>query len=116
MLSKNRRIPRKLIEKILKEGKTVRGRNLFLKYSLNPGKPASFAFIISSKTVKKAVLRNKLKRRGRAIIFNFLPEIKDGYSVLIFFEKGSVEMKFAELKQEIRSLFQKAGLIKGICL
>jgi ribonuclease P protein component len=111
MLSKNRRIPRKLIEKTLKHGKTVRGRNLSLKYSVDSGKPSGFAFIVSSKTAKRAVLRNKLKRRGRAAVFGLLPEIKDGCSVLIFFEKGSAKMKFSEIKQEITRLFQKAGLI-----
>lgn len=111
-LSKNRRLSRCLIEKTLKQGKTVRGRNLSLKYSVDSGKPAGFAFIVSSKTAKKAVFRNKLKRRGRAAVSSLLPEIKDGCSALVFFEKGSAEMKFSEIRQEITRLFQRAGLIR----
>jgi ribonuclease P protein component len=112
MLFKKRHLNKELARKVLKSGKIVRGRGLSLKYFIIPEKPAAFTFVVSSRTVKSAVSRNKLKRRGRAVVFNFLPKVKKGCLALIFFEKGSVKMKFSEMKQEITCLFQKENLIR----
>jgi ribonuclease P protein component len=112
MLPKKRHLNKESIRKVLKNGKIVRGHGLSLKYSIVPGQLVAFAFIVSSKTAKSAVSRNKLKKRGRAVVFSFLPKVKKGCLALIFFEKGSIKMKFSEIKQEIIRLFQKENLIK----
>ncbi len=111
MLQKNRRLKKELIAKILRQGCNLRGQNISLKYITDSGQSASFSFIVPSKIAKSAVSRNKLKRRGRAIVFKLLPRIKEGYSALIFFEKGRPEMKFSELEKEIIKLLQKAGFL-----
>jgi len=111
MLRKNRRLKKELIIKILRQGRNFRGQNISLRYITDFGQSASFAFIISSKVARSAVLRNKIKRRGRAIVLKLLPRIKEGYSALIFFEKGSPEMKFSEMETEIAKLLQKAGFL-----
>lgn len=110
MLPRKRRLSKELIEKVSKQGKTVRGCNIFLKHSIISGNQSGFAFIVPSKTARKAVFRNKLKRRGRTVVSKLLPKIKDGCQALIFFEKGSAEMKFSEIEREITRLFQKADL------
>ena len=112
MLQKNRRLKKELIAKILRQGRNFRGQNISLKYIADSGQSASFAFIVPSRIAKSAVSRNKLKRRCRAIVFKFLPRINEGYSALIFLEKGSPEMKFSELEMEITKLLQKAGFFK----
>ena len=109
MLKKNRRLTKESIGKILKQGRILRGHNISLKYIADSNQPASFSFIIPAKIAKSAVLRNRLKRRGRAIVFQLLRRIKEGYSALIFFEKGSPKMKFSELENEITALLRKAG-------
>jgi ribonuclease P protein component len=109
MLPKKNLLAKNLIEKVLRQGKSIRGRNISLKYLVIPGKPAAFAFIISSKVAKRAVDRNKLKRRGRAIVFKLLPQIKEGCLSLIFFEKGSIKMSFPELMAEMTQLFKKVA-------
>lgn len=111
MPPKNRRLKKESIIKILQQGRYCRGQNISLKYIIDPKQPASFAFIVPAKITKSAVSRNKLKRRGRAIVFKFLPRIKEGCLALIFFEKGSTTMKFPELEKEIAKLLQKTGFL-----
>ena len=89
MLSKNQRLARESIREILRKGKTVRNNGISLKYLVKPDGQKAFAFIVSAKTVKKAVNRNLLKRRGRAVVFKLLPRIKKGLLALVFFERGS---------------------------
>ncbi len=112
MIRKNRRLKKESIKNILRQGRNLRGQNVALKYIIDSGQFTSFAFIVPAKIAKKAVLRNKMKRMGRAIVFRLLPRIKEGYLALIFFEKGSPVMKFAELEAEIIKLLQKADFFK----
>ncbi len=107
MPQKNKRLKKESIIKILRQGKNCRGQNISLKYIIDSERPPSFAFIISAKTIKSAVFRNKLKRKGRDIISKLLPRIKTGCLALVFFEKGSLKMKFAELETEIIKNLQK---------
>ena len=109
MLSKKRRLNHRIIREILKKGKSARAGNISLKYLVFPGQTPSFSFVVSSKTVKSAVIRNKLKRRGRAAVFSLLPSIREGRQGLVFFGKGSERLKFPAIKKEIVQLFQKAN-------
>jgi len=112
MLSKERRLSKELIKKTLRGGKNVYGQNMSLKYFAAPSKLSTFAFIISAKKIRSAVFRNKLKRRGRAIVFKILPRLKEGHSILFFFKEKSYKMKFPELETEIKKLLQREGLFK----
>jgi len=112
MLSKKRRLSRELIRKTLREGKGAHGQNVSLKYLAAPLKSSAFAFIVSAKKIKSAVFRNKVKRRGRAIIFKILPRLKEGYAVLFFFKEKSHKTKFSELETEMKKLLQGQGLFK----
>ena len=111
MFQKNKNAKRELIAKILRQGHSLRGQNISLKYIIDSEYSSSFVFIVSAKIIKSAVSRNKIKRRGRVIISKLLPRVKKDYSALIFFEKGSLEMKFSELEIEITKLLQKAGVL-----
>lgn len=57
-----------LIEKLFKSGRSFTTdpfRITWLEYSLNTGYPAQIAFAVPKKNFKRAVDRNKLKRRAR---------------------------------------------------
>ncbi len=110
-LPKKQRLEKKLIREILQKGRTVHNNNISLKYLIKSDRQKAFAFIVSAKTVKKAVNRNLLKRRGRAIVFKLLPRIEKGLLALIFFKKGSKELSFCSLEAEITQTFQKTGLL-----
>ncbi len=109
-MPQKRRLPKKLIERILKKGKSVDSGYVLLKYLIFPDKQSSFAVIVSAKTAKKAVLRNKLKRRGRAIITKLLPLIGKGIFAILIFKKESVGVAFPELERTIIGLFKKAKI------
>ncbi len=107
------RLKKELVKDIVKRGKAAKNSNVFLKYLFIPGRTKSFSFIVSSKVSKRAVLRNKLKRRARAAVLELLPQVKNGYLVVVFFKKNNLGMNFGEIKNELTSLFQKAGMISS---
>lgn len=112
MLSRKRRLNKEFAKKIIKRGKAVRGRDISLKYLIVLGRPGVFSFVVSAKNVKKAVDRNSLKRRGRAIVFKLLPRLKENFSGLFFFNRASRGMNFSGLEKEMADLFERAGLLK----
>ena len=65
-------------------------------------------FSVSNK-LGKATVRNKLKRRMRAIIQDLLPLPK--YQIVIVARQLSTQLSFDEIQKEIVRLLLKAGLI-----
>lgn len=112
MLAKKHRINKKLFEEIFKKGKIFSSDYLYIKTLPIPEKHSTFAFVVSSKVAKKAVERNKLKRRARHIVWKMMPEIKKGLSIIIFFKKGVEKMNFSELEKEIKTIFKKAKILE----
>lgn len=110
-MPKERRLKKGAIKLILKKGRSINTGSISLKYLFSPSERSAFAVIVSIKTAKKAVLRNKLKRRGRAIITKLLPIIREGFLTLIFFKRESVQKKTNVLEREIVDLFKKASIL-----
>jgi len=66
---------------------------------------------VSSKIAKKAVDRNKLKRKGRESINKIKNKIKNGYNGVFFFKKTSLDLSFKELEEEIKKILKKTNII-----
>lgn len=111
MLSKKHRIDKKLFGEILKKGKNYNSDLISLKIAPCAGSNPLFGFVVSKKTAKKAVARNKLKRRGRHIAKKHLASFKKGAANIIFFKKGSETLKFSDLEEKMLELFKKARLL-----
>ncbi len=112
MLPRKRRLNRKSIKKVLKESRFFFNHNFSLRYLVSPAELSKFAFVVPSIAAKKAVIRNKIKRRARAAVFKLLPFLKEGYLVALFFKKGSEQLSFKELETEISKNFKKINIFK----
>ena len=53
---------------------------------------------------KKAVTRNKMKRRTRAIVSDFQKNYKNTFDCIIIIRRGSLDKKYESLKEELFSL------------
>ncbi len=102
---KNRLKKKKEIEAVFKGNKLV--SSSILIYCIKTNKqPSRFAFSVPKRIYKKAVFRNKIKRRLREIFRQeILPIIPEGFDCLIIAKEGIEKKKFKELKQEIINLF-----------
>jgi len=84
MLPKENRLTKKKdFEKVLKQGKGFKQKTLFLKTIKNGLPQSRFGIIVSKKTAKKAVDRNKIKRQIREIFWKNIDKIKKGYDLVL---------------------------------
>ncbi|MGC9048953.1 MAG: ribonuclease P protein component [Patescibacteria group bacterium] len=101
-------------EKVAKHGQSVFSRELGLKWIKNNLSVSRFGIIVSLKVSKKAVIRNKLKRRLRAIIQQNLETIKTGFDIIILSNPEIKKLNFTKLKRRLEMLLKRARLIKII--
>ena len=65
------------------------------------------------KKIGKAHTRNLIKRRMRACVREFIPNMLDNYNVVFICKKGIDEITFDTIKKEVYTLIEKAGLFKN---
>lgn len=111
LASKNRLRKKKDIERVLREGKSLKQDFVILKVKQNTINIARFVFIVSQKVSKKAVVRNKVKRRLREIIKEKMDIIEKGIDVSLIALSGIEKNSFQEIKVSIEKLFKKAKII-----
>ena len=113
MLSKKYRLKKKKdFERVVKKGRPLQGRFLVLKFIKNKQGESRIGFIVSKRVSKKAVLRNKAKRRLRAAVRELILHLKEGYDIIIFSRASIIDAQFQEIKQDIEQAFKRAGLLK----
>ncbi|MFA5742426.1 MAG: ribonuclease P protein component [Candidatus Paceibacterota bacterium] len=108
----NRLVKKRDFEKVLKQGKGFKQKTLFLKTVENNLPQSRFGIIVSKKTAKKAVDRNKIKRQIREIIWKNINKIKKGYD-LVFIAWPLIKNEgYQEKLSIIESSLQKISFLK----
>jgi len=107
----NRLKKKKDLERVLKEGQTLKEGFLLLKILENDIAKRRFAFVVSKKISKKAVLRNKVKRRLREIVRQRLKEIKKGIDGVFIALPGIEKENFSQIEKMVKKLFKKANIL-----
>lgn len=83
-----------------------------IRVSENKEKETRFGIVVSKKTSKKAVLRNKTKRIVRNIITDNLNKISKSKDIIIVSKKIINKDLKNQAIAELLSVFQKANIIK----
>ena len=107
------RLDRKSFNILFKSGKKLSFPFFVLIYRRENiiKRESKFGFVISSKISKKAVVRNKLKRRTKAVILELLKNFLAPCRIIFIFKKECLALSFKELEAEIISAFKKIGII-----
>jgi len=100
----------KEIKDLVKNGQSFFLPQLVIKYKKNQEGPSRFAFVVSTKVDKRAVIRNRLQRQMREIVRIALPKLKTGYVVLIIAKKSALELDFSTLGRQLDFAFKKISL------
>jgi ribonuclease P protein component len=75
--------------------------------------PSRFGIAIGQKVSKKAVVRNRLKRRIKACVRNLIPQLKPGWDVAIIVKISARECEYEDFLRELKQLLTGAEIING---
>lgn len=99
-LSKKHRLTDKLkIEEVFKKGRIINSNFFFIKFRRNRLPFSRFLVIVSSKISKKAVIRNKVKRRLNEIIRLNVLKDKPGYDLIVMTKSGILDQEYSKLRE-----------------
>lgn len=87
-------------------------KNFTLKLYRSGFNPSRFAVIIPLSVSKKAAKRNRLKRKTKGMILEYLNKFKHGFAALVYFKKTSADISIGEIKKELTGLFKKSRVLK----
>ncbi|MFA5936087.1 MAG: ribonuclease P protein component [Patescibacteria group bacterium] len=108
MLEKTHRLTQKRhFEKLANQGRSVFGPFVTMRVRSVADAGPRIAFITSTKVFKRAVDRNRVKRRLRAILRMFLPTIPKALHLLFVVKPEALKANTADLKMEIERLLGK---------
>lgn len=113
MLPKANRLKKKKdFERVFKNGEGSKEDFLFLKVVRNNLKVSRFGFVVGQKISKKAILRNKIKKRLKELVKSKLSKTKTGFDGVLIAVKGLETKDFWEMEEIMNKLFKKAKLFK----
>lgn len=110
--AKNRLKTDQDFQRLARKGRSVSVPAITLKYIPNGLQFSRFGFVVSVKTDKRAVVRNRVKRRIREIIRLKLAKIKPGYDIMMVIRRGTEEIRPSELSQMVFDLYDRARLLQ----
>lgn len=96
---------------VFKKGEGFKEGFLFLKHAPNRLRESRCGIVVSQKVSKKAAVRNKIKRRIRAVISQRLQEIKKGKDFILVALPGLEIDGFCEIEETINKLLKKTNLL-----
>lgn len=105
MLPKENRIKKKKdFEAIFKKGKSFKNNFFILKVLNNNLTISRFAFVISQKVSKKAVERNKIRRRISSFLEANFQNIKIGFDFVFVVLPYAKDKSFVQIKEAINNI------------
>ena len=100
---------------VYQRGQVVRGKYFVLKYASNPRrKQPRISVVISKKIYKKAVPRNRVRRRMYELLRVKLPELKEGSDIVCIISSPEVRsLDHQVLDQILSQQLAEANLYKN---
>ena len=82
-----------------------------LRISNNKDNKIRFAFIVSKKIDKRAVVRNRTKRVLRSAVEEIIEKLKTGKDIVIISKKALIPEQNKEILENLELVLRKAGVI-----
>jgi ribonuclease P protein component len=99
-------------KKVFQRGKKSFGKLFSIRHLVNDLENPRIAVVVSNKVSKRAIVRNKIKRRIRAVVKNNLADVSDNYDVIISALPPSVDVDYDTLKVELINALKQNNILK----
>ncbi|MBP9827236.1 ribonuclease P protein component [Candidatus Saccharibacteria bacterium] len=99
------------INRVYQRGRRAGNDWLLIRSLPNRGGASRIAIVISKKVDKRAVVRNRCRRRVREVIRLLLPDCQPGFDILVTIKTDIRNLDSEILTTEIRQQFGRLGLV-----
>ena len=110
LAASNRLRDRRAIAEVMRRGRPVTVATLFIKLRPNHLPNSRALIVVSKKVAKKAVVRNRIRRRMAAILAEDWATVPPGYDIVITVRTDMAELPPTELKRAIAAALQQANM------
>jgi ribonuclease P protein component len=112
---KNRFHGHSSLKYVYKKGRSVRDQSMTIKYVVNSHRNQSrIAVVVSKKTLKSAVRRNRIRRRVYEYMRLKLPNFTNIYDIAIIVTSSDfINLSYPEMSNQIDQLVDKTGMQKN---
>ncbi len=110
--SQNRLKKRKDFERVFKKGKGFKEDFLFLKVVDNELGISRFGFVVGKNISKKAIVRNRARRRIAELVRLKLKNLRQGIDAVFVTFPGLEKKNFEEIEETVNKIFAKAKIFK----
>lgn len=87
---------------------------VYRKNSESISQPSRFAYVVSKKISKHAVVRNRVRRELVGLTLALLPKLESGYDLIIFVRPSAVTASMDEKKNLLAETFRKIGILSYV--
>jgi len=107
-LLKKLELGKKDFDRILKSKSKFYSNNFILRFSKNELSKSRFCVVVSKKISKRAVDRNRIRRRTyEALRLNY-DKIKPGFDFMIFAKLSVLKLSYSDIEKDLLYIFKKA--------
>jgi len=99
---------------VTRGGRTAASQHLVLRFMTNQREESRVGFVCGKKVAKRAVARNKIKRRLREIVRALLPSIKPGFDLVFLTRPGAADLEFEEMGLIVEGLLERARVLNKL--
>lgn len=98
-------------DEVFQKGRSLKQGSVQIFFIKNEKNVFSWGVTVSSKKWRKAVQRNKIKRKLKEAFYPFQKRIEKGFDIVFLFCGQSVDISVLFLKEDIERALRKAGLL-----
>ncbi|MEN9649078.1 MAG: Ribonuclease [Candidatus Parcubacteria bacterium] len=112
--TKAQRLDTQGVARVMSQGRAIQSGSFLLKLLKNSStEPSKVAYVAPKKLFKTAVVRNKAKRTGRALVTALQRKkpFEKGLSIAFLFRPPIIQRDFADLLEEMEQVLTKNGII-----
>lgn len=102
---------RRDIGRVYRHSRRFNSQHLEIRVVANQLSRSRVTIVISTKVAKRAIARNRARRRLRALLREAWPRVKPGNDLLITSRSDLSQLQAEQLRQEILGLLEKAQLL-----
>lgn len=112
MIAKKFRFGKKAdFDKVFNSQNKFYSNNFVLRYCKTKNLNNRFSIVVSKKISKKAVVRNKIRRRIYEVLRLNLEKMNIPYDIILLVKRGVVDMEYPDIEKEILYILKKSKLL-----